>query len=83
MIFYIRKNEFMYNRFGIVTSKKVGNAVIRNKVKRRIRAIVKNNMNKIATGNDIVIISRKNTANADFALIEKDFLIVMRKAGLC
>ena len=39
---YILKNSFPYNRFGISVSKKVGNAVIRNKYKRRIKNIIDN-----------------------------------------
>lgn len=83
IIVYIRKSNILYNRFGIVTSKKVGNAVKRNRVKRKIRAIARNNMDRLDAGNDIVIVCRQNTANAEFKLMEKDFLIVMGKARLC
>lgn len=83
IIVYIKKNDILCNRFGIVTSKKVGNAVKRNQVKRRIRAIAMNNMDRLDKGNDIVVISRQNSAKVEYKFMEKDFLIVMRKAGLC
>lgn len=82
IIIYILANNLDYNRYGIVTSKKIGNAVIRNKAKRRLRHIVKINMENIKTSYDIVIIGRYKISETDFKLIERDFMIVMRKLGL-
>jgi len=83
IIVFIKENKFPYNRFGIVTSKKVGNAVTRNRAKRQLRAVIAKNMDKINVHYDIVIVTRYNIKNILFAIIEKDFLFVMRKASLC
>ncbi len=82
IIVYILANQLEYNRFGIVTSKKIGKAVIRNKAKRRLRAIVSTNMDKIKTSYDIVIVARYKIAGIDYKILNKDFIKVMGKSGL-
>lgn len=80
IIVFVIPNNLEYNRFGFVTSKKVGNAVIRNRAKRQSRAIIQKNWEKIKTGYDFVIIARYNIKDAAFAWLEKDFLIALKKA---
>ncbi|HZK42851.1 MAG TPA: ribonuclease P protein component [Syntrophomonadaceae bacterium] len=82
IITYILNNDLGHNRYGIVTSKKIGNAVIRNKAKRRLRSIIRLNMKKIKPSHDIVIIGRYKIRGIKFALLSKDFITVMRKSGL-
>lgn len=83
LIAYISANDMSKNRFGIVASKKVGNAVKRNKVKRRLRAIARESQGQIRQGYDIIIIARHSMVEADYNRIEKDFYTVMKKARLC
>ena len=55
------KNNLNYSRFGIIVSLKVSKkAVIRNKIKRRIRAILKENLSNIVQGYDFLM--QVNTA---------------------
>ncbi len=82
MIVFVASNGLAYNRFGIVSSKKVGNAVVRNRARRQIRAIIQKNWADIKSGNDFVIVARYNMKDAVFALLEKDFLMAMKKARL-
>lgn len=83
LIVFIRENELPASRFGFVTSKKTGKAVTRNLVKRRLRALVQNELPRMKGNNDVVIVARYNIKEAGFSALKKDFLIVMRKAGLC
>lgn len=57
---------------GIVISKKVGKAVIRNKIKRRIRAFMRENETLIPTGQKIVLIAKPSAATADWIQLKND-----------
>ncbi len=60
-------------RFGLTVTKKVGNAVIRNRVKRRLRAIAKEQLPQIGlAGFDYVLIGRKTTITRPFSTLKKD-----------
>jgi ribonuclease P protein component len=83
ILLFVAESETAHNRFGIVTSKKTGKAVYRNLYKRRLRAILEKEMDKFKTSYDVIIIARYNIGEADFAALQKDMLIVLRKAGLC
>lgn len=83
IIAFVAPNFMERNRVGFVASKKVGKAVMRNRAKRQLRAIVQNEWSGIKPGYDLVIIVRKNFPDASFDLIKKDFSIVIRRAGLC
>ncbi|PKM78758.1 MAG: ribonuclease P protein component [Firmicutes bacterium HGW-Firmicutes-15] len=82
IIVFIKENNLMNNRFGIVTSKKIGNAVIRNRAKRQIREVIRKNLQLIRPGYNMVIIARFNIKEVIFDLIEKDYLRIMKKASL-
>lgn len=68
------ENETNIIRFGYTATKKVGNAVIRNRAKRRLRAAADHIMNteQFASGYDIVLIARDATPNVDWDQLIKD-----------
>ena len=82
IIVFIKENHLDHNRFGIVTSKKIGNAVTRNRAKRQLREVIRKNMQIMRLGYNLVIIARFNMKESSFDLIEKDFLRIMKKASL-
>ncbi len=53
-------------RFGFVVGKKVGKAVVRNRVKRRLRAACRECLPNLSDGFDAVFVARKNAAEADY-----------------
>ncbi len=60
-------------RFGVVVSKRVGNAVTRNAIKRQLRDEFRHIRNAITESVDIVVIARPSAAKADGATIRSDF----------
>lgn len=71
---YARKNKLSSNRIGITVSTKVGKAVVRNRVRRRIREAYRINEESFAAGRDIVIVARVRAASSSFRVIEKNLL---------
>ena len=81
LVFYTLKNE-NESRIGFSISKKVGNAVIRNKIKRRLREISRLNAYQIKDGYDIICIVRVYAKDIDYNTLNNSFLHLVKKAGL-
>ncbi|MEI7028021.1 ribonuclease P protein component [Paenibacillus sp. y28] len=69
-------------RMGISVSKKVGNAVVRNRIRRVVKEIVRLRAEEIAPRVDFVLIARKPVATMGYAEIEKSLLHLLRKSGM-
>ncbi|WP_116116056.1 ribonuclease P protein component [Austwickia chelonae] len=59
-------------RVGLVVSKAVGNAVVRNRTKRRVRALMKTHIAELPAGIDLVIRARPTAANASYEQLARD-----------
>ena len=77
-VIYSLKNDTLYDKYGISVSKKLGNAVFRNKYKRKIRAIIDNYKKDYINGSNYIIILRKGALGKSFQELEADFLELMR-----
>jgi ribonuclease P protein component len=67
-------------RFGFTVSKKVGNAVERNRVRRRLREIVRTaRSNRIRSGHDYVLIGRRAALKVPYARIAEEFEGALRR----
>ena len=70
--FYYLKNRKSTNRLGIIVSKKVSKrAVVRNKVKRRIRASYQNELEQIQQGYDLIIVAKKRCADDPYRDLDR------------
>lgn len=67
------------NRYGITVPKKVGNAVVRNKIKRQLKNIIYNNEKNIHSNYDYVIIIKEAILNLEYCDIEQEFLSLIKK----
>ena len=76
-VIYYTKNNLPYSRYGISVGKKIGNAVQRNKFKRRIRAIIDNSKKDYINSQDYIIILRGSAKDKDYQSLEKDFLTLI------
>lgn len=62
---YFKKNDLGYSRIGISTSKKLGNAVVRNRIKRQIRSIIHSDFD-LSSPLDIIIVVKDGFKTDDF-----------------
>ena len=81
-VMYARRNRSDINRIGITASKKLGHAVVRNRVRRRLREIYRLNEDKFAPGWDIVVVARSRCVDADFQKLTRAYLSLAEKAGV-
>ena len=82
LVIYCRRNGMQVNRMGLTVSTKLGHAVVRNRVRRRLREIVRLNEDKLTTGFDFVIVARSAAVEAQFASLTKAFLSLTDKLGM-
>lgn len=68
-------------RVGFSVSKRVGNAVIRNRVKRRLREAIRPLLHCVRPGTDLVFIARPPSANASWTQILESVSSLLRKTG--
>ncbi len=72
-IFLIKVNSIENSlAVGVVVSRKVGKAVVRNKVKRRVKSFLRENSPVCDTGKDIVIISKPESGHSNWKEIRED-----------
>lgn len=67
---------------GFVTSKRLGNAVVRNRVRRRLREVVRVHQMRILPGTWLVLIARPSAAQATLRELEHDWLRLAERASI-
>ena len=77
-VVYQLENQQNHFRVGLSVSKKLGNAVTRNQIKRRIRHILLNVREHLADNVDFVVIARKGVESLDYVEMEKNLLHVLK-----
>lgn len=82
LVLVYKKNRLEVTRFGFSISKKYGNAVQRNKIKRRLKEICRLRLDKIKTGYDLIFIARIGARDASFTKLESKVENLIKRAGL-
>ena len=77
-VIYRLENTEQHFRVGLSVSKKLGNAVTRNQIKRRIRHILIEHKNQLVENVDFVVIARKGVEILDYAEMKKNLLHVLK-----
>ncbi|NCB30426.1 MAG: ribonuclease P protein component [Clostridia bacterium] len=81
VIIYARSKSDMVH-VGFSVSKKLGNSVTRNRIKRRLREAFRPMVSEALPGYDLIFIAREAVKEAEFSAIENAMRYLMRKAGL-
>ena len=66
LIIFILKNDYNFNRPGIIIKKETGKAVVRNKIKRRLREALRLINKKLSPGYDIIVLAKNNIRKSDY-----------------
>lgn len=84
VIYYLNREDLENNRYGLSVSKRIGNAVVRNKLKRRLREIIRDFENKynFDKSYDIIFIARNPVVDLDYSGIKRDVKKLYKKANL-
>ena len=82
MVLYCRKNRLGRNRLGLVSSKKLGHAVVRNRCRRRLREVYRLHSGQLRQGWDIILVARGRTAGVPWQELNDTFLRLCRKLNL-
>lgn len=75
---YIRPNHTNQVRIGFSISKKVGNAVVRNRIKRRLKMLYRDHCKELKPGYDLVLVVKNNVADLSFPQLKSAFIHIMR-----
>ncbi|GAA4026070.1 hypothetical protein GCM10022281_00800 [Sphingomonas rosea] len=77
-----RGDDSAQKRVGFTVTKKIGNAVVRNRMKRRLRALAAEMLPEGGTaGADHILIGRQGGIERDFALLRADLAKALRKVA--
>lgn len=82
VIYYLHKDQQKHYRVGLSVSKKIGNAVVRNQIKRYIRQAFVELDKNVKQEYDIIIIARQPAKDIDFHQIKKSVNHLLYKTGL-
>lgn len=74
---YYEENKLSYDKFGVSVGKKIGNAVVRNKYKRKLRSIIDEYKKVYQNSRNYIIILRKNCLDLSHQEIKESFLQLM------
>lgn len=80
LVLIARSNGVTLSRFGFSVGRRVGGAVTRNKVKRRLRETAR--LAQVQNGWDMVVIVRKKGSSADFHMLRRSMNNLMKRAGV-
>ena len=82
LVIYCRRSGSPENRIGYTVSSKLGHAVVRNRVRRRLREIYRLNEDRLLPGYDIVVVARVRAVHSRYADLDKQFLRLAKKLQL-
>lgn len=80
-VLLVAPNDLDRTRIGITVSGRVGNAVVRNKVRRRIREALRARLPRLASGRDILVLARPAVASASWTELNTALDTLLHRSG--
>jgi len=81
-LYWLHRDDRSGPRAAFVVSRRVGGAVVRNRIRRRLSEIVRHRLDRLAPSVDLVVVARRRAAQGSFAEIEEDLCRQLRAAGI-
>ena len=78
----VAPNNLAHNRYGVIASRRLGNAVKRNRARRLMREALRHHHPHIAPGHDIVAVARKHIVGQHFDAVDEAIHSLLARAGL-
>lgn len=75
-------NNLPHNRYGIITAKRIGKAVVRNRVRRLLRESLRHLHTRLSPGFDVIVIARQPLVGQPITAVQRVLSEVLHRAGL-
>ena len=82
LVIYCQRNRRGHSRLGVSVSTKLGCAVVRNRVRRRIREIYRLNKAKMLPGYDLIVVARVRAVETDYQKLDRTYLRLLEQLDL-
>lgn len=82
LVIYCQRNRWGHSRLGVSVSTKLGCAVVRNRVRRRIREIYRLNKAKMLPGYDLIVVARVRAVETDYQKLDRTYLRLLEQLDL-
>lgn len=82
LVLYVRKNDLGYTRVGYSITKKIGNSVVRNKIRRRMKEIYRLRYDELENNYDLIFIPKKNVVDISYDELESAMIHILKLAGI-
>ena len=81
LVLYVVKSRFPTPKVGFSVGKKVGDSVRRNRTKRRLKEAFRLEMDRVATGQNYVVVARSGSAERSYAELRSAMLSLLKQAN--
>ena len=78
-VLYVLPTSESYSRLGIAVSKRIGNAVVRNRIKRYLREMFRRHKAYLLSSCDLVFVARREAASVPLALYTQQFFLLLQR----
>mgnify|MGYP001206778379 FL=1 len=82
VVYFLKRGDVGAFRAGVSAGRKLGKAVVRNRVRRLVKEALRLNAERISPGYDIIVVVRKAAVGLSFAEVQRCLLHALRKASL-